>query len=89
MRTPRDENRITIGLGVLNTDGVTPVSLTADPVTNRLKTNGASGGTDFGRDVAERDENRVPVFMAVSAVDGVTPVPIYLNAAGELLITIS
>lgn len=36
MQTPRDENRISTLMAVSNVDGITPVTLWADPVTHRL-----------------------------------------------------
>lgn len=36
MQTPRDENRISTLIGTSNADGITPVSIYADPVTHRL-----------------------------------------------------
>lgn len=40
----RDENHVTTLLAVSSVDGVTPVTLYADPVTHRLLVNGGSGG---------------------------------------------
>lgn len=36
MQTPRDENHVPITLATSDTDGVTPVSLVADPATHGL-----------------------------------------------------
>lgn len=89
-QAPRDENRTPVLLGVLNTDGVTPVPICTDALSlHFMCISAGTDGTDFGPDTAARDENRVPVAMAVSSVDGVTPVPLYANSSGELLIKTS
>lgn len=85
-RTPRDENRVTVIFGALNTDGVTVTPVQADPSTHLIMTDDNSTGSDLSDPPVERDQNFVPGLMAVSEVDGVTPVPLYVTAAGELLI---
>lgn len=85
-QAPRDENRVTVILGTLNTDGVTPVAVTADPVFHTINTDDNITGTDLSGDIASRDENFVPVWMAVSSTDGVTPTAVYVMADGQLMI---
>lgn len=86
MNSIRDENRVTGLLGTLDTDGLTPVAIKVNPVTNRLSAVNAATGTDHGRSDAVRDDNRVPVLLAVSSADGVTPIEVYADSSGHLLI---
>ncbi len=86
MQTPRDENRIPTIIGVLNSDGVTPVSIWADPTSHKLKADNGTTGTDNGPTQAVRDENRVTGLMATSSSDGVTPVALYADSLHNLLI---
>lgn len=73
-------------MGILNTDGVTPVPIALDPVTGAMKTDKVSTIGFSPSDIAPRDENAVPVLMATSSVDG-TAIPVYVNSDGEVLIT--
>ncbi len=87
MQTPRDENHVPIALATSDADGVTPVSLVADPATHGLFVEDGVLGSDLSDDIARRDENHVTTIMAVSSVDGITPVPLYIDSAtGKLLI---
>ncbi len=81
-----DENGVPTLIAALNTDGTTPVLVTANPTNHGLSISDNTTGTDNGRDVAYRDENSKPVLLAVSSVDGVTPVEVYANSSGELLV---
>jgi hypothetical protein len=82
---PKDSNRVTTLIAALNTDGITPVSIKADPTTHALKGSDGATGTDHGKPNAQRDSNRSPVLMGVSSTDGVTPVEIYADSNGNLL----
>lgn len=82
----RDNNRIPVLQGVLNTDGETPTEVKANPTSHRMNVDIGAGGSDNGPTDAKRDNNRIPVAMAVSSVDGVTPVVLYVNSSGKLLI---
>jgi len=82
----RDQNRITTLMGALNTDGVTPTNIKADPTSHAISVLNGTTGSDFGTVNAPRDENRITVAMAVSSVDGVTPVELYADSNGRLLI---
>ena len=84
MYSPRDNNHVPALMGVLCTDGVSPIPIAVD-----------AGGNVEVDEVsivllaainAQRDENHVPTLMGVSADDGVTPLPVYVNAAGKVLI---
>lgn len=80
----RDQNRVPVLLGALNTDGVTTIMIQA--TTNSLNVNNGITGSDFGKTNAQRDQNRIPVLLAVSSVDGVTPVEVYADSSGNLLV---
>jgi hypothetical protein len=83
----RDQNYVTVRLATSNADGVTPLNITADPVSHRLQTDDGTTGSDLSGDIASRDQNHVPVMMAVSSADGTTPTAIYIDATTkELLI---
>jgi len=84
METPRDNNFVPVKMGILCTDGVTPVPIAIDAGGN-MKVDAASTISVAATD-AKRDENHVPTWMGVSSVDGVTPTPIYVNADGAVLI---
>lgn len=86
MQAKRDENRVTTLIGALNTDGVTPNLICANPTTHSLCIDDGVDGLDFNHTNSVRDENRVPVAMAVSSADGVTPVELYSNNLYNLLI---
>lgn len=81
-----DNNGVSTGIGVLNTDGLTIVQLKASPTTHILATSIGTGGSDFGQDNAERDVNGETVLMATSSADGVTPVSVYLDSSNNLLL---
>lgn len=83
---PRDENRIPTLSGTLNTDGLTPTAVKADPTTHRLKVSNGTTGSDHPTTNAQRDANRVPTLWGVSSADGVTPVSIYADSSGNLLV---
>jgi len=86
MEAKKDGNRISTLLGTSNTDGETPIVITADPTTHILEVSDGSTGSDLSDNIASRDANRVPVLMGVSEDDGETPVAIYADANGKLLI---
>ena len=86
MNAQRDENNVPTIIGVLNTDGSTIVPIKADPVTNALKIDDNTTGSDNGPNRALHDDNFVPTILAVSSVDGVTPVAVYTDSSGNLLI---
>lgn len=82
----KDENAVSTLLGALNTDGVTPVPVKANPTTHRLKVSDGTSGSDNGPTNALKDGNDVSSLIAVSSVDGKTPVVVYTDANGKLLI---
>lgn len=86
MQALRDQNSVTTMLAVSAADGVTPIVLTADPVSHALDVEEAS--LSYSADaIAHRDQNFVPTLLAVSNADGITPVVLYADPlTGELLI---
>lgn len=84
METPRDNNFVPVKMGILCTDGVTPVPIAIDAGGN-MKVDAASTISFTPSTIALRDENHVPVWMAENSVDG-TPIPIYVNADGAVLV---
>lgn len=83
--TPRDNNRIPTVMGTLNTDGVTPVSIAANPTNHGVKIMDGTTGSGFSSSSAARDANRVPVLWGVSSADGVTPIYIAVDSSGNIL----
>ena len=83
---PRDNNRIPTLQAVLNTDGLTPTDIQADPTSHTIATDDNTTGSDNGPTDAKRDGNYVPTAIAVSESDGTTPVVLYANSSGDLLI---
>ena len=83
----RDQNHVPVGIGVSNTDSVTPVMLRVDPVTGYLIVDNTSQSLAVtSAETDKRDQNHVPTVYGVSSVDGVTPVPIRTDEDGKLLV---
>lgn len=82
---PRDQNHVPTMLGMLDTDGVTPIPVRATP-SHLLRINREAGGSDNGPANAGRDQNHVPAMIAVSSDDGATPVVLYADSDGKLLV---
>ena len=84
-----DENGIATKLGILNTDGITPINISVSSSTHRLKVgNGTSNVYSQSRSLgnAEHDENSTPTVMGVSSLDGKTVMSLLCDANGYLLI---
>lgn len=84
---PRDNNRVPVLLGTLNTDGLTVVPVKVNASTHGIKISNGTSGSDNGRGTAVRDDNRVPVLLGVSSADGTTPIEVYVDSSGNLLTT--
>ena len=82
----RDSNFVTTAMGVLDSDGVTPTNITADPTTHILQTDDSTTGTDSSGDSAYMDSNFVKTLIVVSENDGSTPVQLYVDSSGNLLV---
>ena len=75
-QAPRDQNRVTTLLGVSSSDGITPVTLYADPTTHRLLTS-ASGGA------APSDAT----YVVISANATLTDERVLTGTANQITIT--
>jgi hypothetical protein len=84
----RDNNSVTVEMGVSNADGVTLLSIQANPTTHVLQTLDGVTGSDMGTPNAKRDGNSVTAMMAVSSADGKTPVALYIDAATNKLLVL-
>lgn len=83
---PRDENGVTAIVGVLNSDGVTPTLVEADPTNHGIEVSDGTTGTVTASAQARRDQNVVTTMLAASSSDGVTPVQLAVDSSGNLLI---
>ena len=84
-----DENGLVIAMGVSSVDGVTPVPITVDPVTGRLRC--VASSTDGGNatpesETATRDRNGVPVIMGVTNDANETSTPLSIHNSEGLMI---
>ena len=83
----KDNNSVNTMLGTLQSDGVTPARIQANPSANSIMAlDNTTGSDNSPGDDAKRDGNAVPVLLAVSETDGETPVQLYVDASGNLLI---
>lgn len=84
--TPLDDNGIPTLIGTLDTNGRTPVSVKADPITHGLKINDGTTGSSFTATTSQRDANRHTALWAVSSADGITPIYVATDVNGNLLV---
>jgi len=85
----RDENRVTVGMGVNATDLITPLSLIVDPVTNRLLVDVVQAVGTGVLSSEKRDQNHIPTAYGVNDSDRVTPMAILIEAVtGTLAVDI-
>lgn len=92
----RDENNVPTLLAALDTDGITPTKVKANPTNHGLEVADGTTGSDYGVQNAVRDQNFVPVLLAVASetitvggidyIEGVTPVEVYADSDGNLLV---
>jgi len=82
--TKRDNNQVPVIMGVLNTDGVTPTRMEADPTTHVLDISDGTTGSDFGQEHAARDNSGNPVATATDANGAI--INLYVDSSGNLLI---
>lgn len=71
--------------GVLNTDGVTPTPVQANPTTHSLQVHDAATGAVTARSDAHRDENSSTTLLAYAS-DGSGIVELAVNSSGKLLV---
>ena len=84
----RDENLVTSFLAVSDDDGVTPVDVGIDPVTNRLLieiTPVSDSSPATLPTVAPRDGNNVPVHLLVTDDASETITPFLIDSRNGLL----
>jgi len=83
---PKDNNRISVIAGTLNSDGETPQPIYVVPTTHTVRAdNNTTGAGDTTTNI-QRDDNRATTIWGVSSADGVTPVAIWADSSGILLI---
>lgn len=81
-----DENGRESITALLNTDGLTITRVEANALTNGLKVDDSSLGSDAGGNPNTLDDNFRPIFFAESSDGDGTLVPLYVNSSGELLV---
>lgn len=76
----RDQNRVTTGMGVNNTDRTTPLLLKVEPSTNRLLVS-ITEQTDQPGIITknEVDQNRVWASYGINNSDRTTPMPFNID----------
>lgn len=83
----RDQNHITVAMGISSSDGITPTMFTVDPSTNYLLLDVSSDSLVVTSATTDkRDQNFVPTCYGISSVDGTTLVPIRTDTNGKLLV---
>lgn len=85
MNAPRDNNRITVLMGTLNTDGASPQTIYVNPDNHKIKYLDGTTGSGSTTTNIQRDQNRITTIWGVSEVDGITPVAIWVDSTGNLL----
>jgi hypothetical protein len=86
MEAKTDNNGVKTMLGVLQSDGKTPICIKVNPVNNAIKVIDDTTGTASTRKDSIKDHNGVPVLMGVSSADMTTLIPLAVDSSGNLLI---
>jgi len=86
MESKKDNNGVASALGVLDSDGITPICIKINPVNNALKVVDDTTGTASTSTTAIKDNNGVPVLMGLDYSDMKTLIPIAVDIDGNLLI---
>ena len=82
-----DDNNQPAMIVLLDSDGLTPIALQADPTSHALEIDDNTSGSDNGGGTnAKRDINNFPVAMAMSSAGDGTRVALYATSGGSLLI---
>ena len=79
-----DNNNIPTIIGVLNTNGITPTIIKANPIYHLLNINDGSSGSDLGGDIASRDDNGNITLTATDANNNI--IPLYVDSSGNLMV---
>ena len=84
----RDENQVTMGMGVTDDVSLTPENLLVDPSTFELEIDILVDATlpAVTGPSQKRDGNYKPMAYAY---DGTNPVPLYVDANGRLIVDIT
>ena len=91
-QAPRDQNNVTAGLGVSETDGVTTIPFYVDSLTGRVLLSISSvseAGGVVADNLAERDQNNVPTMLATFSDDSGIGIPAIDNRNGYLYFDIT
>lgn len=82
---PHDQNFVKAKMGVLCTDGITPIPIAINPLTGEMMVDEVSVISYNPEDIAPRDNNHQPVWLGESTVDG-KAIPLNVNAQGAVLV---
>jgi hypothetical protein len=83
----RDQNDVAVALGVSSVDGVTPIMLAVDPVTDYLLVDDDGASATIPSAIRVRiDQNDQKTKYGVSSADGKTLIPIRTDSNGRLQI---
>lgn len=86
MDAKKDSNGVATALGVLDSDGVTPICIKVNPATGALNVLDDTTGTASTSTNAIKDNNGVPVLMGLDYSDMKTLIPIAVDSNGNLLV---
>ena len=87
MQSSRDQNRVTGGMGINDSDRTTPLPFLVDPLTFVLEVQVVEGQSAGTLSVGQRDENRVPSAYGINDTDRTTPMPLLIDVStGALLV---
>ena len=86
----RDQDHVTVGMGISSSDSTTTLMLSVDAVTNYLLIDIATDSlTPTSATVVKRDQNFVPTYYGISETDSTTLVPIRTDTDGKLLVELA
>ena len=81
-----DNNGVKTMLGVLQSDGKTPICIKVNPANKALKVVDGTTGTASTSTIAIKDKNGVPVLMGLNYSDMKTLIPLAVDTNGNLLV---
>lgn len=81
----KDDNRVAMVVGTLNSDGVSIQPIYVNPTNHKVKYSDGTTGSGTTTTNIQRDQNRVTTIWGVSSSDGITPVAIWVDSSGNLL----
>lgn len=80
----RDNNSVTVAIGVLNSDGATPTPVQASAAAHSVNINDGTTGSVNAKADARRDGNSVTTLLA-QASDGSGTIELAVDSSGNLL----